>query len=236
MKEIRDLKVTQIRIFPVDEIALKSFLRDSALKRIKDTYKLKQSPPVFFDAISPEFKNIILDNGEYKFKDRIYLIDQLKIEERRILIRMSAHSEIVDNFFKNLSNLLIELDLREKKPEFKPIVKAEETSCVVKLDFCIKDIFKQTPLNDFDDYIAKTTQAKYYEVEVIPTTLKFKLSYLKLPDSFKRQKVTFNDKDFIIEIRDRTSYNEQIYFTFSPIDSETHFQLLEELEKRIIKN
>ena len=86
MKDIRALKVTQIRIFTTDEIALKSLHRESALERIKDTYKLKQGPPAFFDGISPDFENIILDNGEYQFKDRLFLIDQLKHCFRKFII------------------------------------------------------------------------------------------------------------------------------------------------------
>jgi len=235
MREIRELVVKQIRIFPIDEIGFQSLQRQNAIKQIQEKYSLKFNP-IMFEDFSGEQPNIVFKNGEYQHKNKPYLIELLSIEPRRILIHMCSNSKIADSFFTNLRDLLISLDLREGKSTYKPLLKSEETECVVKFDFCYKDIFKNSPIYDFNDYLTKNITSHACKIEVLPSALRFRISYLQLPDSLKKQKVTLDEKYFVIEIRTRTSYEDQIYFTFSPTDTETHFKLLNELEKRIISS
>jgi hypothetical protein len=235
MKEIRELKSTQVLIFPIDEIGFKSFQRDSAIKKIQEKYKLKYNPPMMFEGIPSELRPISFTNGEFNHKDKSYLIERLNIEERKIIISMVSHSKIVNALFDNLRALLKGLDLRDTKPKYEPLVKADETSCVVKLEFSIRELLENSPLSHFHDYLTDKVQSNGFEIEVIPSVIRFKISYLKQPESFKKHKITLTDKDFVLEVRDRTSYEEQIYYTFSPTDSDTHIDLINKLENVISK-
>lgn len=233
MKGIRDLKSTQIRIFPTDEIAFNSLQRSNAKAQIQDRYKLQSSPQAFFEGLPGETNKIAFTNGEFVFEDKVFLIERLSIEMRRIIICMASQSSIVESMFEDLRKLLIDLDLRDSKPDYEPIVTAQETSCVAKLDFSFTDLFKDTVISGFNDYLSKNIQSHGCETDIIPSSIHFKISYNKQPDSFEKNKVTLNDKDFVLEIRDRTSFEENLYYTFAPADSETHIKLLSELEKRV---
>lgn len=232
MKDIRELIVKQIYIFPVDEIALSSLQRKNAINKIQEAYSLKYSPTMF-EGIPNESQSLAFNNGEYSWNKKTYLINNLSIEPRRILLTCSSESKIADSLFKNLRELILNLDLRESKPIYKHILVAEETQCVVKLDFHFNDVFKNSPLYTFHEYLKKKITSYESKIEVRPSALRFKISYLQLPDYLKKHNLSLLDKDFVLEMRNRTDAKENIYYTSSPTDSETHFNLIKELEKRI---
>jgi len=234
MKGIRDLKSTQIRIFPIDEIGFNSLQRSNAKKQIQEKYKLQPSTQMFFESVPGESHKMTFVNGEFFYEGEMVLIDRLSIEERRIIICMSSSSNMVSLMFEDLRKLLIDLDLRDTKSNYKPIVIAQETSCVAKLDFSFTDLFKNTVIADFNSYISKNIKLHGCETEIIPSAIRFKICYIKQPESFIKHKITLSEKDFILEIRDRTAYEDNLYYTFSPTDSETHIKLLIELEKRLV--
>lgn len=233
MKGIRDLKSTQIRIFPIDEIGFKSLQRPSALAQIQEKYKLKPNPQIILEGIPAESHVMSFTNGEFNYENKVFLIERLSIEERRIIICMASPSNIVELLFDNLRKLLIDLDLRDTKSKYEPIITAQETSCVTILDFSFADLIKDSVLSDFNDYMLKKVQTHGCKIEIVPSAIQFKISYLKQPDSFGKHKFTLNEKNIVLEIRDRTAYEDNLFYTFSPTDSETHIELLNELEKRV---
>lgn len=234
MKQIYDLKVTQIRIFPADELPFRSLHRNTAMSKMSNTFKLKPNPQMYFEISPTVVPNINLNNGEYDYNDRSYLIDYLIIEDRRIIIRMTANSDIVNNFFEELRRLLIDIDIREKKPNYEPLIRVDETQCIAKFDFSFEDILQHTKLSDFPKYLAKKVQSYGSKLEIVPNALRFRLKYLSIPEILRKHDITLIDKDFIIERRDRFPYEEQVYFTYSPTDSTTHLEILKELEKRLL--
>ncbi|MBA7657895.1 hypothetical protein ES703_65838 [subsurface metagenome] len=233
MKEIRDLKSTQILIFPIDEIGFSSLQRPDAIKQLQDKYRLKYNPPMIFEGIPAGSHSLLFTNGEFRYENKSYLIERINIEDRRIIIRMASHSKIVDIMFDDLRKLLIELDLRESKPKYEPLVKAEETSCVVKLDFSFTDLLINSPLSDFNAFLTDKMSSHDFEIEIIPSAIRFKITYSRQPESFRKHKISLSEKDFVLEVRDRTAYEEQLYYTFSPTNSKLHFEFLKELERRV---
>ena len=237
MKNIRELRTTQIRIFPTDEIHFQSLQRQTAINKIKEKYKLKNIiTPTIPEIPSIEIQKILIfTNGEFVYKNKTYLVDRLVIENRRIIITMASHSEIADEFYTDLRNLLIELDLRDAKSNYNALVKSEETTCVAKLDFYLYQLFERNFINNFQQTLLNKIESHGCKIEIVPNVVRFKINYLNEPELYRKNKITFADKEFILEVRERTSYEDRIYFTSSPTDTKTHLELLSEINNLIAK-
>ena len=234
MKSIRELKNVQIRIFPADEIYFQGILRTSSIKVILEKYSFKSVPTVP-EGIPIPIRVIQFENGEFGYKNKNYLVTRLAIEERRIIIEIEAKSGISDAFFRELHDLLLGLDLRETKPTYKPLLKSEETTCVTELDFSMLEFCKGTTLSQFQEKLVKHTPSHGSKLNAYIRSIRFRIGFLTLPLELKERRITLSDKEFILEVREKTSPEDKIFLSSSPTDTETHIMLLKELEKLISK-
>ncbi len=230
MKAIRDLKSVQIRIFPVDDIPINSLRRTTAIESIKLRYKFDFTR--FPEPIPFESQNLIFTNGEFQFEKQKCLIDRLVIEDRRIIINGSSSSKVIDAFYKDLCEQFKKLDLRSPKPKYVPLVKTDETTCIVKLNISFQSLFKGSKVLTISKDLLKSTPCYDCELAVYPSSLKFKISYLKVPESIVQHKISLAEKFFVLEVRERTTPDEQFFFTSSPTDTDTHLSLIKTIESR----
>lgn len=235
MKEIFHLAVTQVRIFPVDIVGFNSLKRSHSIDQIRDKYNLEVVSQ-FPDELPIELSMIRFKNGEYEFEQNNYLVTNVQIEERRILITINALSNVASEFYKDLIELLTSLDLRAQKPAYDHLVFAQETACIAKLDFSMRDIFESSHIKNFDNLIAEKIQQKDTRLLVYPSSIRFRIKYLDIPDKLKKNKISLSDKDFLLEVRERTDPEDQVFLSTSPTDSETHLSILAELENIIAKS
>ena len=234
MKEIRDLKVTQIRIFPIDELPFESLLRPSAIKQIASIFNFN-TPPVFPEGFPVEIPSILFRNGEFTYENQTTLIEQASIERRRLITSLAGNSTVSDAFFVELKDNFAKLDLRNINRNYEPIITTEETQCIVQLDFPITDLFKNSPIGKFAPLLRKKSLCHECDITAIPFSIKFRISYLNIPDVIKQHRITLTDKDFIIEQREKTSIEENLYWTSSPTPSDGHLELIKEFEKLVMQ-
>ncbi len=233
MKEILELIVSQIRVYPMDVIGFSSLKRHSSIDQIRDRYSFEIVPQVP-EGFPIEAKAIGFRNGEFEYNKKKYLISNTQIEERRILITVSANSNVAVAYYDDLIEMLTSLDLRSPIPEYVPLLAAQETTIIVKLDFSMRNIFESSLIGSFDNLLKKKMQEENTHLLVYPNSIKFKFKYLDIPNKLKKNRISLSDKEFILEVRERTDPEDQIFFSFSPTDSETHLSILLELEKLIV--
>ncbi len=227
MKDIKFIKTTQIMIFPSDDIDFYGINNDETLQVIISKYQLsKVTLPAQFSASLPQ---ILLQNGSFRQKQSKFIIEQLIIEERKIVINILSDSDTSNAFYSDLRALLISLDLRQSKGSYKPLISTYETTCILKLNFKFEQLCPQIPIRKLENKISKNTTYSS-SVSIIPSSLRFQISYDKIPRKLLKNKISISDKYFVIELREKTDPDDQFYFTISPTDTETHFELIKILE------
>ena len=203
----------------------------SSIEIIKKKYELKHQK--FPDDFPFNITSLVFTNGNYKSEGRKFIIEQLTIEERRIIINFIGPTDILNQFYNDLKSILLKLDTRSEKGLFNEFVKTNETICVVKLDFQIKDLFINSPMLSFSENIKNSIPGYDCKIDIIPDSIRLKIKYSSIPDKLSKNKIMITDKDFTIGVRDKTNPDDMIFVTSSPSDSDVHFKLLTQLENII---
>src|SRR2546425_798869 len=140
MKDILDLAVGQIRIFALDVIPLRALRTQLALTKIKDAFGFAQV------AADPISGTLIFQGGNHKVKGEQYVFENLGIESRRLQVQVLGSSEVADACYIAVCDVIAEYDNRKPfKPQ--PLMKSEETTCTVTLDFQMEKLFARDVLS-----------------------------------------------------------------------------------------
>ena len=231
MKEITDLTVMELRLFPYDVIHLRSLITASHLKTFT-------APFVFKEVEIGEDENhniqaVKMQKGEFKCRERICPVENLIIEKNRIILKMQSDNEIADQFYRAISKSLIEIDPNGRFKGINYLVKSYHTICVVALDLDFMDIFSgETSMFIKSDALkACSASVKHVaKVRIVPQSLTFSVNYEVTDKVLLDAGVTISSKPLTIEPRMGTSLSERRFYTASPTDSKTHFDLISTFE------
>ncbi|MFZ7132185.1 MAG: hypothetical protein ACOWWR_07495 [Eubacteriales bacterium] len=232
MKDIKSLQSTLIMIFPADDIHLPSIKRKDSVRFLNDKYNLELIKVP--DNIPFPQNNIMFRNGEFRHQGKLFIINEIIIEERRFIIRCLGPSEIIDVFFSQFRKDLKTLDVRDNKGDYAPLLSTYETICVCCIDIDFSDL-----CNDkFNNYLGEiegdlpTYTAK---MSLMPFSIRVRIDYHDLPEKLRKERISLADKFLTIEQREKTDPADKVYFTASPTETKTHFALIDKLEKAIKK-
>ncbi len=228
MREAKYLKTTKVMIFPSDDIYLAGLNSEAAIQKITSTFSLVRAP------LSPQFLNqipqLVFQNGVFEYNGNTYIIDQISIDDRKIIINILSPSSVSDLFFNEFRKLLVSIDQREEKSSYDPLISTYETTCILKLDIKLDRLIGIIRAKEIEELIS-TKHSHGASISLIPTSVRFQISYNDIPEKYIKNKISISDKPFLIELREKTNPDDQIYYTVSPTDSDTHLEILKALEK-----
>jgi hypothetical protein len=228
MKDIVDLKVAQVRLYPVDVLPISSLLLEKTLISFRDTLRFKAgSRP----EEKQEVPGVELLGGEIEYKGRVHLIERLAIEQQRLILSVFGTSSVADAVYERIRDILVAADSSGAFPKSKPYVKVEETSCVATLDVDFRKLFAPPVLQFLEKTVRQRTSTGLAKSDVTSFKFSARISYELLDPDLKKADIRLSDKTLTIEPRIRTRLEERRYYTLSPTDSETHLALLREFEK-----
>lgn len=232
MKNIVDLVVNQIRIFPVDIIPLGLINTKSCVEKIKDTLSISEVGVL----PSVEGKNIIVfSKGELKESNELVVINKVEVDPRRIIIEVvgtsKAGNKVFELFMSSLTTLT-NLDLESLRS---PLLLAETTRCVVTLDFAFEELFNHSFTEFLNDRVEKAATNNVVEGLVRPLAAIAEITYQIKDEALVKNKISMNPKQLTIAPRPGAPLDERRYIISSPFNSDTHMKLIEELNKAITR-
>jgi len=230
MKNIRDFKVTQIRLFRSDEIPFRSLFGPSAENRLRSEFRLKRLPVPPGLGI-PGMTNLVFVNGEYATGRRTVFIDHLAIEERRVVVTVTGSSEDCDSVFSHLRGVLKQIDFRNPPPEYRPLLVVQESACVVELDASLTKLFSNSPIERIMDSVSSAVDSYGCSVNLFPSSVHVRVKYESPPAELATNHIALVEKDIVIELRAGTSIEENTYFISSPMSSDNHLKLIRAVEE-----
>lgn len=226
MRDISDIEVRQVRIFPVDVFPVMKL----ALPQIGQAFRERFG---WGAAEAQKDGDMLLSPGSFSVPDggEVVAIRALQFNERRMILTVVGGSGVAN--LANRAILSFFADAAGWKP-VEPLVLTEETTCVATLDFEWTDLlspavaaFARGPMLKA---ISATASAR---AEIRGLSFSFRLSYFDAPASLGEHGVTLSDKRLVVEPRMNTPLAERRFFTFSPTDSDTHLRLLSQLEESV---
>jgi hypothetical protein len=222
MKDIADLTVTQLRIYPADCVPLAELRVPTNASQIKDVFKFGGVQ------IDPFGSQVAFSNGLFEDGNKSFTIPTLVVDDRKITAQVRGHSRTADAFYAALTTVLGSLS---GVSEFEPLLKAEDTTCIATLQMDFSELLAPA-LWRFIQSEAKSKLAREYgkPKSIAFKNLAFEISYEPTDSKFEEHGIALSNKLLTIEPRIGTPLSERRFFTSSPTDSETHISMLEKLE------
>ena len=232
MKNIADLAVTQIRIFPVDVVPLSVITTKSCVEKIRDALSVggvELRPSI-------EGKEIfVFRKGELRRENRLTVINKIEVDPRRIIVKVEGTSkdgnEVYEAFLSTVAevaNVGLE-DLRT------PLLVAETTQCVVTLDFALSALFNSAFVEFLNEKVEQKAYSNLAKTSVRPVATAAEITYEITDKILIDNKISMNPKQFNIAPRPGAPLDAKKYVISSPFDSDTHLKLIEELNKVIAR-
>ena len=238
MKDVRELQVVQIRLYPVGAIQLEQLGAPTVMAALEETFKFRTSG---LDSLFPgagmagPVAMIPMQGGEFTDKEgQRVVIRSLEIGPRRTVTRVAGDSAQADDFFDQFVRLVAELVPSMQDSLATVIYKGEETTCVVtleNLDFA--RLFRPKVASFFKRRLASAASEPEIKASTGPVRFTTQIQYDVRDERIKENGITLNPKDFVIEPRAGTPLSSRVYFTKSPLPSDEHLQVVEEFEASV---
>lgn len=228
MKNIQNLHVTQIRIFPEDTIPYQIFSLPERIKQLKERYHFGgQEIPIPLQ-LPGSPKVIIFQMGEVKIEDSSTVIDRLQFEGRKMILEVAGSSSVSDKVFLDIADFVNEMVGNVSLSEEKRLTKTQETKCNVTLEIDYWDVFSDKMKRFIKDDLREAFDRPVFETN--PSKLTFEIIFDQDINLLQKQRIQFSPKSFTIEPREGIPFDEHVFYTCSPFDSEVHLRLVETLE------
>jgi len=230
MKNLKDLTVTQVKIFPHDFIPYDYLFRPDVTDSIVKKYQFQKKdfpyPP--YDESTPNV--LLLHSGEIKIEKKKILIILLSFESRKITLKVKGSSKQAAKVFSQIEKDINESDSSNLFNNSNCLIETEETSCVVQLDINYESLFS----NKTRRFLKQSIPEKVLPFNLKatnPIRLSFLIEFQQDKELFEKHRITISPKELTIEPRAGTSFDDKIFHTKSPTNSDTHLKLIREFEK-----
>jgi len=235
MKNVRELAVVHIWLFPVDAIPLNDISSPSGIDAIEEAFKFEQSgigsPLPGLGGVPSLLPGLSWIRGEYNGeKDRRVVINSLDIQRRRIVLRISGTSDQADSVYEHLKSVISRINREIGESLNQVVYKAEESSCIVTLDFDFKQIFEPSVSSFLETKVREAASTSIVSAKVQPVRFVSTITYEVGDATVVEHGIRINPKEFIIEPRADTPLSEHRYLTKSPFRSDIHLEIVQDFE------
>jgi hypothetical protein len=232
MKVVR-LGVTQVSLVKFDEIPLHKLVLRKCSEQLASLFQFNQIEI----GENPLGQSIVVcHQGMYNSDSGDYPIKRLEIQERKILYNIDGPSEMANEFFASLTNFLADLAETTNETFLTPIVKADESEIVTHLDFSAEALFSPVYWQFIKSTVVSKTSSEIADTSIQPALLSFQVEYFVKDKTISEYSININKKDFTVSPRPGSPLSEQIYYSKAPVDTNTHMELLRQLEHIITEN
>jgi len=231
LKNIVDLAVNQIRIFPVDVVPLGLINTKSCVERIRDSLSVSEVEVRPFI----EGKDVIIfRKGELKEGNELVVINKIEVEPRRIIIEVAGTSKEGNKVYELFVSTLAALTNLDLESLRLPLLVAETTRCVVTLDFTFEELFNHSFIRFLNKKVEKEATNNVAKGSVRPLSAIAEITYQIKDEALINNNISMNPKQLSIAPRAGAPLDARRYVISSPFDSDTHIRLIEELNKVIV--
>lgn len=220
----------QIALYRFDEIPFGRLASNVAADRFLKLFEFKTAEAVPDAAGKLNFQ---FQAGSFRDGADVFPISRLNIEERRIVLIIEGHSEDATRALAKIRAFFAEIAERVDPEYLQPILIAEESEIVARLDFTVERLMAPELL-----HVARLAQGVFNyrgiaTAKTNPSQAVFTVDYQMQDTALIEQQISIIRKEFSIALRVGTLIADQIYYSKAPINTTEHIHLLEELERSL---
>jgi hypothetical protein len=230
--DIKEIRSTLVVLFPVDEYDYKALTNDAFSLRLSSDFGCTRTENPFPLPIPM----LAFGAGKITIDEKIRIIDRIVIEERKITITVGGSSTEARRALQELLTLISLFETRHDSRALIPIIEVDESVCIAKLDFPFTKLLSNSAGAKVVEAVHKIPEMapEGYRVQIYPSSVRYRIAYRGENALLIRHHITLNEKALVIEIREGTDPEEQIFFVTAPIKSDELLSLLMSFEEQLV--
>jgi hypothetical protein len=194
-----------------------------------------QRAEVSQDSSTGRISSLLLRNGIFQADDGSQIaISGLEVEERKIVINNESNSNYSKEFYDNLVIIIIELADFPKGSLLEPIIMTYESQIIAHMRFPISSLLSGNYLEYVQSSVLTSVATEFADVILSPVIIAFDVDFLVKDEYLSQHRIALARKQFSVQPAIGHPFDEQIYYSNAPVDTQTHLQLLEDLEERMM--
>ncbi|MBI3014631.1 MAG: hypothetical protein HYY65_06145 [Candidatus Tectomicrobia bacterium] len=231
MKDISNLTIERTFLFRQDSIPFAGLLAPGTIERAFQPFRFGVAGTIIQEPSSGKILELQMANGSFDVdKEKSLIVGKLDISERKIHFTIGSTFEESEKFFRAVLDSISGATQVSMSPGTDILVSTIQTSCAVTLDFSFETFFSPRFLSFLQGQAQQLMSISVADVNVRPFKFSAEVSYAVKDESLHKHKIMVSNKPLVIEPRVNTPFEENRFFTSSPCDPETHFNLLRALE------
>lgn len=227
--EVKSTRISQVVLVRFDEIPLQKLAQPDHLASLTELYGFGQ---VNVGASSEGKMLLMAENGLFKSDGEEYAVSRLIIEERKIqLVGIEGTSLEANKMMGELREHFAMVAGRESRKFLEPIVVAEDSEVIARLDFPYQALLSEGFLAFVDSDLSEATLNAYAETELKFAQLLYYVDYQVTDPALSDFRIGLSRKEFRLEPRRGYPLSEQVYYSKAPVSTDIHLKLLSKLER-----
>jgi hypothetical protein len=226
MNDVTTMYVIQGRVFAPDIVPYRLIITPFGTGQLKQALGFRDA------AWSQDNGDYVFQDGTVEHKGVAVPITWLGFNERRIVVQVLGDSEAAHVAYSYIDAVLTEL-----APSFqgaKPLALNEETSYTARLNFEWASLLNHALVEQVSQF-AKRSSTEDVRRVLKGVSIRFTLGAVVTNERLTEHGLTFQDQTVAIEPRVEVPLSEQVYFTYSPCDSNAHLKFVSKLETSLSK-
>jgi hypothetical protein len=229
--KILNTRISQVLLMKFDEIPLDKLVQAKHLQSLAELFHFREANV----GRNPEGAIIIIaEYGMYEDQGGEVPIRTIILEERRIQLKgVEADSRIAYQIVSVLKNFLAEVAEVSISGFLDPIVVAEDSEIIAKLDFPYYSLISPGLREFIEQDAVEAASLDIAEVDFKLAQLGFNVEYLVTDKTLSDYRISLSRKEFKLEPRKGYPLSEQVYYSKAPLATDKHLGLIEILESRL---
>jgi hypothetical protein len=187
----------------------------------------------FRDSAIGEGPEIIFQAGTFVIENQSpIVVNGLSINDRRVVIDVAGPTEGAEAVAVALRDLFKKIEPAQEFASSDPLITTHDTECVAAMDFEWSQLVSDTVAEFAMGPALRAAEGKN-TARIATLALKFTIAFTASDPGLIENGVTLSDKLLTIEPRSNTPLKDRLFFTSSPLDTESHMRLFSELEKKL---
>lgn len=228
MDEVTSLTSKQVRIYAPGMVPLIAMRSAAGAETTRNFFGFKEA---VLNPSEPEV-TFVYGLSVPREGDKVVSITYLEVTQQKISWEVLGDSSAANGLNAKLISLFTELSPEIEHAE--PLLFTQESHCSVRLEFSWKDLVSERTAKAIEGMACPRLDLPIASARLASMNLRFKVQYDVSDVRIKEFGIGVLDKALIIEPQQNTPLSDRIFFTSSPLDSESHLNLVRDFERAIM--
>jgi hypothetical protein len=225
MENITNMYVMQSRVFAPDAVPYRLIITPFGTNFLRQELGFREA------SWNQENLDYVFQDAALEYNEIMVPITWLGFNDRRIVIQVQGNSDAAHAAYSAVS-----LALAKLASEFQyatPVLFNEETSCTAKLNFEWTALLNPALVDQVSKKLSELSAADDVRAITKDVTVRFAIGAAATDSNLSGYGITRFDQTIAIEPKTGAPLSERLYFTYSPLDSDSHLRFVAGIETRL---